>query len=252
MVLTTNGIDLHYDLIGDGRPLLWLHGFFGIGADWQHIFGAPPDEFQIIAPDLRGHGRTNNPDGRFRFRDCARDVLALVDHLQLDRVEAIGLSGGGIALLHLATLAPERVRAMVIVSAPPYFPEQARALQRQVSEATLSGAERDAMRARHRLGDPQIAALFAHARGFADDREDVQFAADDLRAIAAETLIVFGDRDPLYPVSLAVELYQAMPRASLWIVPNAGHGPVFGEHAARFAALATAHLRDTSNRRAAS
>ena len=77
MVLTTNGIDLHYEVIGDGRPLLWLHGYFGIGADWQHIFGAPPDGFRIIAPDLRGHGQTTNPDGRFLFRDCARDVLAL-------------------------------------------------------------------------------------------------------------------------------------------------------------------------------
>ena len=125
-----------------------------------NIFGAPPDGWQIIAPDLRGHGRTNNPGNHFLFRDCARDVLALLDRLQIDRVEAIGLSGGGIALLHLATLAPDRVTAMVIVSTPSYFPEQARALQRQASYAALSDAERDQMRTRHRLGDAQIAALY--------------------------------------------------------------------------------------------
>ena len=234
MVLTTNGIDLHYDVIGEGKPLLWLHGFFGIGSDWRHIFRDPPDGFQIIAPDLRGHGQTTSPEGRFRFRECAQDVLALVDHLQIDRVDAIGLSGGGIALLHLATIAPARVTTMVIVSAPPYFPDQARTLQRQVSEATLSDAEREQMRARHRLGDAQIAALFAHVRGFADDRDDVRFSPADLQAITAETLIVFGDRDPLYPVSLATELYQAIPRAYLWIVPNGGHGPVFGSQAPPF------------------
>jgi pimeloyl-ACP methyl ester carboxylesterase len=243
MVLTTNGIDLHYEVTGEGRPLLWLHGFFGIGADWRHIFGEPPDGFQIIAPDLRGHGRTTNPDGRFTFRACARDVLALLDHLRIDRLDAIGLSGGGIALLHLATLAPGRVRAMIAVSAPPYFPEQARAQQRQVSEASLSDAERDQMRARHVHGDAQIAALFAHARGFADDRDDVRFTPDDSRRITAQTLIVFGDRDPLYPASLAMELYQAIPAAYLWIVPNGGHGPVFGPHARPFVETAGAFLR---------
>lgn len=242
MLLTTNGIDLHYDVTGEGRPLLWLHGFFGIGADWRHVFGEAPDGFRIIAPDLRGHGRTTNPDGRFTFRECARDVLALLDHLRIDRIDAIGLSGGGIALLHLATLAPDRVGAMIVISAPPYFPEQARALQRQTSDASLSAADRDQMRARHVRGDAQIAALFAHARGFADDRDDVRFTAEGLARVTAETLIVFGDRDPLYPAALALELYEAIPAAYLWIVPNGGHGPVFGSQARPFAETARSFL----------
>ena len=59
----------------------------------------------------------------------------------------------------------------------------------------------------------------------------------------AETLIVFGDRDPFYPVSLAFELRAAIPGSYLWVVPNAGHGPVFGDNAPRFAETATAFLR---------
>jgi pimeloyl-ACP methyl ester carboxylesterase len=242
MNASVNGIDLHYDVIGEGEPLLWLHGFFGIGDDWRHIFTSPPDGYRIIAPDLRGHGASIDPSGEFSFRQWARDVLGLLDQLRIEKCQAIGLSGGGIALLHLATLAPSRVDRMVIVSAPPYFPEQARALQRQVSEATLGEAERAAMRARHRGGDAQIAALFAHVRAFADDRTDVMFGTADLARIEAETLIVFGDRDPLYPVSIATELFSAMPRAFLWIVPNGGHGPVFGPQAPRFVESALAFL----------
>jgi pimeloyl-ACP methyl ester carboxylesterase len=62
----------------------------------------------------------------------------------------------------------------------------------------------------------------------------VNFTHDDLARVTARTLLVFGDRDPLYPVSQAVEMYGALPHAALWVVPEAGHAPVFAAHAARF------------------
>lgn len=93
--------------------------------------------------------------------------------------------------------------------------------------------EMDLMRKRHQHGDAQIRQLFAHSRAFADSHDDVNFTPADLATIAARTLIVFGDRDPLYPVSLAFELQAAIPRSYLWVIPNAGHGPVFGEGAPR-------------------
>jgi pimeloyl-ACP methyl ester carboxylesterase len=68
------------------------------------------------------------------------------------------------------------------------------------------------------------------------------FTAADLARITARTLIVHGDRDHLYPVDLAVELFRGIPRSALWVVPSAGHGPIFGELAAPFAAAALQHL----------
>jgi pimeloyl-ACP methyl ester carboxylesterase len=243
MVVDVNGLSLHYETAGEGEPLLWLHGFMGCGADWQHIFKEPPAGFQVIAPDLRGHGASTNPSGEFSFRLVADDVDALLRHLRISRLKAIGLSGGGITLLHLATSLPSLVSAMVIVSAPPYFPPQARAIQRHVSESTFGKAEMDLMRKRHAHGDEQIARLFAHARAFADSYDDVNFTPPYLASIAADTLIVFGDRDPFYPVSLAFDLRAAIPRSSLWVVPNGAHGPVFGEAAPRFAKTALSFLR---------
>ena len=61
--------------------------------------------------------------------------------------------------------------------------------------------------------------------------------------IRADTLIVFGDRDPLYPVSLACELRARIPRSWLWIVPNGAHGPIFGGFAPQFRATAVDFLR---------
>jgi pimeloyl-ACP methyl ester carboxylesterase len=243
MVVEINGVELSYETTGDGEPLLWLHGFMGAGADWTYIFKEPPAGFQLIAPDLRGHGLSTNPSGEFSFRHAARDVEGLLRHLGIDTVKAIGLSGGGISLLHMATAAPARIESMVIVSAPPYFPAQARALQRQVSESMFGDVEMDRMRKRHRYGEAQIQQLFAHCRALADSYDDVNFTPPYLATIAADTLIVFGDRDPFYPVSLAFDLLAAIPRSYLWVVPNAGHGPVFGESAPRFAETAVSFLR---------
>lgn len=243
MVIDINGVTLNYDIAGEGEPLLWLHGFMGAGPDWKHIFNEPPAGFRLIAPDLRGHGASTNPTGEFSFRKAADDVLALLRHLEIETVKAIGLSGGGITLLHMATSVPACIESMVLISAPPYFPEQARALQRQASESMFGAVELEMMRKRHRHGDAQLRQLFAQSRQFADSYEDVNFTPPYLATIAAETLIVFGDCDPLYPVSLAFDLHAAIPRSHLWVVPNGGHSPVFGAAAPHFASVAMSFLR---------
>jgi pimeloyl-ACP methyl ester carboxylesterase len=243
MVITMNEIDLQWEVTGEGEPLLWLHGGMGCGSDWRYIFKEPPAGYSIIAPDLRGHGASTNPSGLFTFRQCALDVLALLRHLSIPRVKAIGLSGGGITLLHMATAEPSSIESMVVVSAPPYFPAEARLIQRQFSESMLGEQEMVRMRQRHKHGESQITQLFAMVRTFAETYDDVNFTPPYLSTITAETLIVFGDRDPLYPVSLAFDLHRSIPRSYLWVVPNGGHGPVFGEAAAQFSSAALAFLR---------
>jgi pimeloyl-ACP methyl ester carboxylesterase len=235
MQIEINGIEQSWETAGEGEPLLWLHGAMGSGPDWRYLFNEPPAGYRVIAPDLRGHGASTNPSGAFTFRQAASDVLALLEHLKIPRVKAIGLSGGGITLLHMATMSPATIESMVVVSAPPYFPAEARGFMKQFSESAIGPDEMKRMRERHKHGDAQIEQLFAMARGFADSYDDVSFTQPHLATIGAETLIVFGDRDPLYPVALAFDLYRAIPKSYLWVVPNGGHGPVFGDAAAQFA-----------------
>ncbi|HTO58745.1 MAG TPA: alpha/beta hydrolase, partial [Pseudomonadales bacterium] len=99
------------------------------------------------------------------------------------------------------------------------------------------------MRSRHHHGDDQIRALWRQANAFKDSYDDMNFTPPLLSTIVARTLIVHGDRDPLYPVSIALELYAAIPRSYLWIVPNGGHGPIFDDAAASFAVVALRFLR---------
>ena len=238
-----NGFDMYFEDRGDGAPLLLLHGGTGIGADWKHIFtDGDPAGFRAIVPDLRGHGRSTNPSGAFTFRQAARDVLALLDHLGLARASAIGLSLGAKTLLHVATQQPDRVDRMVLVSATPYFSSPARAAMAQLSVDAFSEADWAMQRRRHVHGDDQIKMLFAQMRGLKDSYDDMAFTPPLLATITARTLIVHGDRDPLYPVELALEMYRAIPKSALWVVPNGDHGPIFGPQAAVFREAACAFL----------
>lgn len=247
-----NGIDLYYETEGAGEPLLLLHGGGGCQEHWIH---AGRDQFlgeyRLIQPDARGHGRSTNPDKIITHRQCALDMLVLLDHLGISKCRAIGLSMGGNILLHMATLQPQRIEAMVIVSATMYFPEQARTAMGQVAAPDKQPPQEwETMRKRHRLGDNQIVALWEWMRGMKDSYDDMNFAASALSRITASTLIVYGDRDPLYPIEMAVEMYRAIPQSALWVVPLAGHGPVFFDAADRFAQTALAFFRTSAGRQA--
>ena len=244
-----NGFDMYYEVRGAGAPLLLLHGGSGAGANWDLVFDEPPAGHQLIVPDLRGHGRSTNPSGEFTFRQCAEDVVALLDHLGVAAVNAIGVSLGAKTLLHVGTAYSGRVDAMVLASATPYFPEPARAIMRRMTPDNRSPGEWERMRRWHTHGDDQIRALWRIAHELKDSYEDMSFTPPHLSTITARTLIVHGDRDPLYPVSLALEMYQAIPRAYLWIVPNGGHSPIFGDRAVRFRETSLAFLRGEWERR---
>lgn len=245
-----NDLTMYYEMEGDGEPLLLLHGGTGCQEHWA-LAGRDQfvSEYTLIKPDARGHGRTNNPQKTITHRQCALDTLALLDHLGIQRCRAAGISMGGNILLHMATMQPERVEAMVVVSATMYFPEQARAIMRQVPLAEKQPPhEWETMRRRHKLGDEQIVALWEWSRGMQDSYDDMNFTPPWLGKITASTLIVYGDRDPLYPVEMAIEMYRAIPQSALWVVPNGGHGPIFFEAAELFAKMALTFFRTARKR----
>src|SRR5262249_24649035 len=244
-----NGMQMYYEIRGEGEPLVLLHGGTGIGSDWELIFKDPPNGYRLVVPDLRGHGRSTNPSMKFTFRQSALDVFALLDHLGVDRFKAIGMSMGAKTLLHMATQQPGRVEAMVLASAAHYFPKQARAIMRQITPDGHTDEEWEFMRRRHKHGDDQIRALWRMSHDFNDSYDDMNFTPPYLSTITARALIVHGDRDPLYPINIPLEIHSAIPVSYLWVIPNGGHGPIFREHTgsgvttSQFAETALAFLR---------
>jgi pimeloyl-ACP methyl ester carboxylesterase len=222
-----NGMQMYYVAHEEGEPLVLVHGYTGSSGDWELFLPDLANEYRLIIPDLRGHGRSTNPSTTFTFRQAALDVFALLDHLGIDQFKAIGLSGGSYTLLHMATQQPGRVAVMVLVSAVSYYSEQSRTIMRTSSADKLTDDEWRIQRQRHQHGDEQIRALFRHGQSFANEYNDMNFTPPYLATITVRTLIVSGDRDPFVPVSMAAEMFDAIPHSYLCIVPNGEHLPVF-------------------------
>jgi len=90
--------------------------------------------FQLIAPDLCGHGRSGMLSKPFRHDEAASHMLVLLDHRGIAACKGVGVSGGGNILLPMATRQPLRMLAMVLVSARPYFPAHARLIMSQYAD----------------------------------------------------------------------------------------------------------------------
>lgn len=232
---------LHWTKRGDGPPLLLLHGFTGVGADWDAVFGEVATGFTHLMPDLPGHGESPC-FGSFSFRKAAQIVAEDLQEMRVGPLPAIGMSGGGQVLLHLATGLPELIARSVLVSTAAYFPATARALMKRATVDAQPNGTWTEMRSKHPGGDAQVRALFETAHGFHVSYGDVAFTPDLLARVFGRCLVVHGDSDPLYPVTSAMELYTGLPKASLWILPEAGHCPVFGDQAQQFAEVALRFL----------
>ncbi len=241
-IKTINGMEMYYEIHGKGEPLLLLHGFTGSSSDWETIIPSLPSEYQFIIPDLRGHGRSTNPLETYTHRQAALDVLALLEHLNVEQFKALGISGGGLALLHIATQQPERVQAMVLVSATSHYPTQARTIMKQMTESNRTEEEWNFMRQRHKQGDSQIRALWKQGHAFKDSYDDMNFTPPYLSTITASTLIIHGDQDPLYPINIPVEMHTAIPHSYLWVIPNEGHVPIFGKMMSQFLTTVSSFL----------
>jgi pimeloyl-ACP methyl ester carboxylesterase len=229
-----NGIEMYYESHGTGEPLVLLHGFNSSGHAWKPVLDQFKQHYRVIVPDLRGHGSSTNPSGEFTHRQSARDVYALLDHLGVQRFKAMGISTGGMTLLHMATSQRERIDAMVVIGATSYFPAQARAIMKKSTPESLTETQLARFRTIHKHGDDQIRMLRRQFYGFNDSHDDMMFTPPLLATIGARTLVIHGDRDAFFPVSIPVQMYESIPNSALWIIPNGSHVPIFQENQPEF------------------
>ena len=114
----TEALDLHYSSLGEGEPLLVLHGLYGSGNNWNSQAKALAERYRVILPDLRNHGRSpQHPD--MSYPAMAADLERLLDTLELDSALVLGHSMGGKAAMLLALTRPERVRTLIAADIAP-------------------------------------------------------------------------------------------------------------------------------------
>lgn len=112
-----NGIDLFYDCIGSGPPLLLIHGLGSSGDDWAFQRDDFSRGYTLILPDLRGSGRSSKPPGPYAITQFAADLWALMDALGIEYTNILGFSLGGSVALEMALERPARVQRMILCNA---------------------------------------------------------------------------------------------------------------------------------------
>jgi len=222
-----NNIDIYFEEYGTGKPLVLLHGFGGSSLNWHPFIAKLSEHYRLIIVDLRGHGHSTNPENKFTHREAANDVFLLLDRLEISHFSAMGISTGGMVLLHMATSQPKRIDSMVLVSATTHFPEQARDIMRGVSFDRMPKEVQEMYRACAKRSDEQIRQLIAQFNALANNYDDMNFTAHILSTIKARTLVVHGDRDRFFPVEIPVSLYRSIPNATLWVIPGGDHVPIY-------------------------
>lgn len=107
-------MQLHYQTLGEGLPLVLIHGLFGSADNWGNIAKHFAQHFQVISIDLRNHGRSPHSESQ-SYADMADDLLELCDVLELEKIHLLGHSLGGKVAMQFATQYPERLSKLIVV-----------------------------------------------------------------------------------------------------------------------------------------
>lgn len=234
-----NGLEVAYERVGRGPPLVLVHGAADDGRIWQPQLDALSDEFTVIAWDEPGAGRSADaPDG-FDLVDRAHCLAALIEAVALGPAHVAGISWGGTVVLELYRHHPDLVASLILVDT---YAGWKGSLPAHEVQARVAGAQR-MLAAPADEFDPTFPGLFAGdppatfvellQRIAADVRPgtlrqqlSIMAQADQrdlLPRIAVPTLLIWGESDARSPLSVAGQFERAIPNAELVVVPGAGH-----------------------------
>jgi len=219
--------EIYYQQYGSGTPLLLLHGYGGCIRNWQPFTGELAKRYRLVLVDLRGHGHSSSTEEPFTHRAAALDVMLLLEALGIERCSAMGMSTGGMVLLHLASAKPEIFGKLVLISATTHFPDQARAIMRRASMDTVPREVREMYLVCAERGELQVRKLIEDFNALGDNYDDMDFDQEKLSAVLAPTLIIHGERDNFFPVEIANNLNRWISGSELWLIAGGEHVPVF-------------------------
>lgn len=214
-VAHVNGIELYYEIYGDGPVLLQLHGNDGNIESMAAQLDFFSRQFRVIGVDSRGHGKSGMGNAKLTYEQMAEDVNALLEQLHLKPVNVLGWSDGGNVGLLLARHHPDKVARLAIMGAnlrPAGAQPWALAwVAKQRQEAVSKLAHHDTSQNWQR--SLQLLDLLG---------TQPNIATSDLRKISAPTLVMSGDRDVIR-LQHSMEIFENLPQAHLAIFPGATH-----------------------------
>ena len=238
------GLRTHVALAGEGRPVLLLHGWPQHWYLWRDVIPLVAPHARLIAPDFRGFGWSDAPRDGYRKDQLKRDILTLLDELEVDEFSIAGHDWGGYVGFLLALEHPQRVRSFLALNVIPPWPARDRktaldawrlaympllaipglgrrigraVARRGLSDSGLDPSTVDAFAGRlGRVTEPLYRSFLGELPGIFRGR----YSAEHLRA---PTRLVFGVRDPVLTTRAAKDAAAQSDRIELELVPDAGH-----------------------------
>jgi len=230
-----NGTKVYYEVYGEGRPIVLLHGaFLTIDMNWGQLIPELSKTRKVIAMELQGHGHTQFSDRKLSFTTLAGDVAGVMDYLKIDSADVAGYSMGGAVAYQFAIQNPKRLRKLVIISATyksnGWLPEVTNAFKAFKPEFFANSpmkAAYDAVAPDKTKWTGFLEQMFAFAAA------PFNFGDSNISKISAPVLIISGDNDGLDKIEL-IKTYKLlgggvsadmapMPKSQLAIVPSQSH-----------------------------
>ncbi len=212
-VVSLNGVKIYYEVYGKGAPLILLHGYAGSSKSWLPFVSDYINDFEVYLIDLKGHGKSEPFKKNLSIRSAASDVDALIKHLKLDSLNAIGYSYGGDVLFQLALLHPGLIKSMITISAcgtwnARDYPDIIESLSYK-NINNLKGMREQQMNE-------------AQSKGILDQFPNYKISVsnEEMKSIKAKTLFILGDQDTSVPLECISNARKNLPESYLWILPN--------------------------------
>ena len=239
--LDRNGFRIHYEDVGSGPTVVLGHSFLCSGEMWGPQVGPLSDGFRVINIDQRGHGRSGSLTDSFDLYDMVGDVVAVLDDVGVDRAVWAGLSIGGMVAMRAAITVPDRVAGIILVDAHagpetaykklkyramglgvrvigvrPFLPAISKLMFGKTTRKRNPELVTDW---KDRFAGTDVPSMLL-GLGALVRRDSV---VERLRSVETPSLVIVGDEDSSLPPPLSREITNALPNASLEIIPGSGH-----------------------------
>lgn len=218
-----SGRPVRYEVAGEGEPVVLVHGLSGSTRWWARNVPALAEHHRVYLVNLPGFGTVRRPRRRFVLAEAASWLLAWLEALGLEEVNLVGHSMGGFLSLRIAAGRPGVVRRLVLVD-PAGMPA-GRTMLGHLGPLLLAA----------RYGAPSFLPVLARDALYAGPLTLLRTTRDllaedvrgDLRSVGMPTLLVWGERDPLIPLSVGGLMRVEIPDSRLLVIERAGHNPMF-------------------------
>ena len=231
--MISGNVKLPYKRLGSGEPLLLIHGLGEMKESWsrQQILA---DQYDLIIPDLRGHGQNDTLHG-ISIENFAKDIIALLDELEIESANICGFSMGGTVAQEIYRQAPERCRSLILVStfhyAPKQFGEWFMAYRKSCAIYLTPEVQRNlaARRSLYSWSQENIKKFTEfynpHPIGYYKSMEACLNIDNRalLSGISVPTLVIGCQYDAILPVRFQISMHKNIPNSELVIFKNCGH-----------------------------